>query len=97
MKPSITLLFNGENNDFAFAGVAKPGETVHSAFELENSGEVDLFDITVSSSHPDLTIISYPTILKIGETKSLLLSYTPRVQLSKGLSENINIEARYLV
>ncbi|QLE00027.1 DUF11 domain-containing protein [Galbibacter sp. BG1] len=61
------VVFNDENDD----GLAETGETLNYFFTVINTGEVDLFDITVSDDLPGVVLIGQPIdVLTVGEENS---------------------------
>ncbi|WP_205625358.1 gliding motility-associated C-terminal domain-containing protein, partial [Flavobacterium sp. ABG] len=56
LKPTISLLKTGTFNDENKDGFASVGETISYAFEIINTGQVDLFDIDLKDDLPGIVL-----------------------------------------
>jgi gliding motility-associated-like protein len=69
-KPSIALVktakFNDENGD----GYSKAGETITYSFEVTNTGNTILTNVTISDPLPGVVMSGFPLTLGIGESNS---------------------------
>ncbi|WP_281323664.1 gliding motility-associated C-terminal domain-containing protein [Flavobacterium sp. IMCC34518] len=69
-RPSIALVktakFRDENND----GYAQPGETITYSFEITNTGNTPLSNVTISDPLPGVIMSGSPLTLAIGEVST---------------------------
>ncbi|MCM5663079.1 DUF7507 domain-containing protein [Galbibacter mesophilus] len=95
-QSSISLMkevvFNDENGD----GLAEEGETLSYSFTVRNTGDVDLFDVTLTDDLPGVTLNGNPIdMLPVGSENSA--NYSATYTLTETDVENAFVENQALV
>jgi hypothetical protein len=97
MKPEIILLMNGEEISEVSFGIVPAGVKKELFIEVKNVGEVEIINLDFIPESQEVIVESKPEKLSIGESASLLLSYTPSIIAEEGLKSVINISGTYIV
>ena len=81
-SPSIAIIKRGEFNDLNNDGSAQVGETITYSFEVKNTGNVTLSNITITDILPGIVLSGGPISLLAGEinTSSFTAVYTLTIQ-----------------
>ncbi len=76
-NPSISLVKTGEFNDDNGNGASEVGETISYAFAVTNTGDVTLYNVTITDLLPGVEIFGGPiAVLQPGETDSTTFTAT---------------------
>ncbi len=76
-NPSISLVKTGEFNDENGDGASDVGETISFAFAVTNTGNVTLYNITITDLLPGIELLGGPiAVLQPGETDSTTFTAT---------------------
>lgn len=97
MTVGLALLSDGVMIPHVMFSAVPVGTTRELSLEVKNLNEFAVFDLLFSVDHPDVVVLIAPKELGSGEVAPLLLSYTPKVQVDKGISAKLLIKGFYEV
>ena len=100
MKPKLIFIDNDKESDRINFGISCVGVITQKNIIVKNIGNADIDNLKFTTEHPDIKIISAPSVIEINKQKSMTLEYKPVQEIEQGLTAieaKINWEGNYLV